>query len=125
MNDEIRQITPEDPEVDEEWERKTNDPNFRDVDACRAEWMGGWEVGIAAQELFRQDPLGLELRQRVQSALEAVSGVTGVEEHDNETWLVTGNPSGEALMRAAANVVDDLADRMREAIPRPPGFRGV
>jgi hypothetical protein len=71
-------------------------------------------VDIWAQEFFRQDPLGAELRQRVQAALRTVDGVTGVDEHDNESWQVTGDPSGEALTRAAARVVDDMADRLRE-----------
>ena len=47
------------------------------------------------------------------SALAAVEGVTSVREWDNESWRVLGTPSGEALTRAAANVVDDLADRLR------------
>lgn len=119
MNDEIRQVTPEDDEIDEEWRRETDEPDVRGVSACQGDWIDGWQVGIHAQEFFRQDPLGLELRQRVQGALQAVGGVTGVEEHDNESWSVVGNPSGEALMRAAASVVDDLADRMREAMRRP------
>lgn len=65
------------------------------------------------QEFFRQDPLGVELRQRLASALQSVSGVTSVAEHDNESWFVTGSPSGEVLTRAAANVLDELADRLR------------
>ncbi len=32
-----------------------------------------------------------------------------------ETWEVNGTSSGEALCRAAASVVDELADRMRTA----------
>lgn len=50
------------------------------------------------------------------SALQSVEGVIGVAEHDNESWDVYGTPSGEALTRAAANVVDGLADRMRQAL---------
>ena len=49
-----------------------------------------------------------------QAALRAVEGVTDVYEHDNECWGVTGTPSGQALTRAAARVVDELADRMRQ-----------
>ena len=64
--------------------------------------IGYWVVGIMAQEFWRgHRPLGAELRERVQSALRAVEGVTAVDEHDNETWDVTGVPSGEALIRAA------------------------
>lgn len=77
---------------------------------------GTWTVSIWAQEFFRGDPLGMELRERVVSALESVEGVTSVIEHDNESWDVDGTPSGEALTRAAANVVDDLADRLRQAL---------
>jgi hypothetical protein len=36
-----------------------------------------------------------------------------VWEDDREVWGVTGTVSGEALIRAAASVVDHLADRAR------------
>jgi hypothetical protein len=32
---------------------------------------------------------------------------------DREVWFVIGTPSGEALVRAVAAVVDDLADQAR------------
>jgi hypothetical protein len=32
---------------------------------------------------------------------------------DREVWFVTGTPSGDALVRAAAEVVDDLAGQTR------------
>jgi hypothetical protein len=67
-------------------------------------------------ELFRSDPLGIELRERVVSALESVEGVVSVTEHDNESWDVYGTPSREALARAAANVVDNLTDHLRQAL---------
>jgi hypothetical protein len=53
----------------------------------------------------------------VARALESVEGAASVAEHDNESWRVTGTPSGEALTRAAANVVDDLADGLRAGLP--------
>lgn len=118
MSEEIRQVTPEDDELDEEWLRETGEPEIRNVGACKGDWIGGWQVYVWAQEFFRQDPLGLELRGRMQRALEAVDGVTNVAEHDTESWSVSGTPSGEALMRAAAGIVDDLADRMRDAMRR-------
>ena len=49
-------------------------------------------VDVWAQEFYRQDPLGVELRQRIQDALRAVGGVTGVYEHYNESWDVTRHP---------------------------------
>jgi hypothetical protein len=47
------------------------------------------------------------------TALEAVPGVQSVDEEDREAWLVTGAPSGKALVEAAAAVVDDIAPRAR------------
>jgi hypothetical protein len=86
------------------------------VEASRIDDIGGWLVAVNVQEFFRQDPLGVELRQRMASALRSVGGVTSVSEHDTETWFVTGTPSGGPLTYAAANVVDDLADRLREGM---------
>ena len=59
--------------------------------------------------LQREDPLESELRQQMATALRAVPGVDVVAEEDRELWYVTGAPSGEALIRAAAQVVDHLA----------------
>lgn len=115
MSDEVRQIVPEDEEITEEWLRETDEPGIRNVGAFTGPELDGWFVSICAQEFFRQDSLGVELRHRIERALRAVAGVTDVCEHDNETWDVRGAPSGEALTRAAASVVDELADRMRHA----------
>lgn len=113
MSDEVEQIEPDDDTISEEWLRETDEPEVRGVGASYGE-EGGWIVDVWAQEFYRQDPLGVELRQRIENALRAVDGVTGVYEHDNESWDVTGAPSGEALTRAAARVVDDMADRLRQ-----------
>ena len=116
MTDEIRQVTPEDDEISEEWGRNT-DEQILGVSACRIDRLGVWHVVVAAQEFFRQDLLGRELRQRVRRAMEQVPGTTGVAENNNETWHVTGSPSGEALVRSVASVLDDLAERMRDWWP--------
>ena len=113
MSDEVEQIEPADDSVSEEWLRETDEPEIRGV-AAHYEDEGGWLVDVWAQEFYRQDPLGVELRQRIQAALRAVGGVTDVCEHDNESWEVTSSPSGEALTGAAARVVDDMAGRLRE-----------
>jgi hypothetical protein len=117
VSEEVRQTTPADEELSESWERLPDgEAHLRGVWAGTGEDLEGyWQVAIFAQEYFRQDPLGLELRQRLQTALRAVPGVTDAAEQDNETWMVSGPPSGEALCRAAANVLDELADRMRNA----------
>jgi hypothetical protein len=114
MTDEIRRAEAEDDA--EEWARSTGEPDVRDVGAWTDEEVDGWVVDVPVQEFFRQDPLGVDLRQRMRGPLLAVQGVTDVSEHDNESWFVEGSPSGEALTRAAANVVDEFADRLRDAM---------
>jgi hypothetical protein len=111
--DKAQQIEPADPEVDEEWLRGTSEPDIRAVSAIRMDTVGGWQVEISVMEFVRTDPLESELRQRITSALQGVSGVTSAEEEDRETWFITGALSGKALVEAAAQVVDDLADRTR------------
>jgi hypothetical protein len=117
MGDEIRRVPPGQADVAEAWSRVTDEPEIRCVEAWTDDEVDGWVVEVSVQEFFRQDRLGVELRLRMQSALEAVEGVTDVAEQGTESWFVTGSPSGEALTRAAASVVDDLADRMREGMP--------
>ena len=118
MTEEVRQVAlaADEDDCDEAWERLTNERLIRGVDSSRWADDGTWQVSIWAQEFFRTDPLGVELRERAVSALESVEGVISVTEHDNGSWDVDGTPSGEALTRAAANVVDDLADRLRQAM---------
>jgi hypothetical protein len=117
VTDEIRRIPSAelDEGAEESWERSVDDPDIRGVDAARIVLgeLPYWQVGVAVAEFLRADPLDSELRQRMAAALRAVGGVEAVEEEDREVWLVTGTPSGEALVRAAAQVVDQLAARVR------------
>ena len=113
MSEEVRQIQPQDSEIQEEWLRETGEPDIRAVDACRVDKIGGWQVFVSVMEFVREDPLESELRQRITTALRSVPGVTSADEEDRELWFVTGTPSGKALAESAAQVVDDLADRTR------------
>jgi hypothetical protein len=128
MNDDIRRIQPEDREILEEWLRETDEPEVRAVGACRVAnwqqevigWPGdgdGWTIDVWAMEFVRSDPLETELRQRIANALRGVSGVTHVAEHDRESWFLTGTTSGETLISAAAQVIDELADQIRRGEP--------
>src|SRR5258708_2025192 len=83
----VRRRKPHDEEITEEWLGETDEPEIRGVGAHYAD-EGGWVVEVWAQEFYRQDPLGVELRQRIQAALRAVDGVTDVYEHHNEGWGV-------------------------------------
>lgn len=113
MSDRIQQVQPQDPEIQEEWLRETDDPEICDMGACRVDEIGGWLVFVCVMEYVRTDPLESGLRERIAAALRGVAGVTSVGEHDREQWFVTGVPTGEALIEAVARVVDDLAERAR------------
>jgi len=118
MSEEVRQATPPDEELREYWERLPGDEVYlRGVEVAAPDEPEDfdWQVTIWAGEYFREDPLGQELEQRLGIALRAVPGVTNVARIRWETWEVNGASSGEALCRAAASVVDELADRMRTA----------
>ncbi len=121
MSEEVRQIDRADldDEITEGWQRLPSEEIYlRSVEVVSGEGSGepfDWLVTIAAREYFRDDPLGRELQHRLETAMLAVPGITSAENASWETWYVTGTASGEALCRACANVVDDLADRMRAA----------
>jgi len=118
MGEEVREAPPPDDEFREYWQRLPGDDDHLrgvEVGAWAQPDEFEWQVTIWAREYFRDDPLGLELQHRLESALSAVPGVTSVENASWETWDVSGAASGEALCRAAAGVVDELVERMRSA----------
>ena len=100
-------------DADEAWERdiEVDDGEVRWVGAARIDFAGGWNVHVAVMELVREEPLEGELRRRIAAALRSVEGVETADEMDREVWFVTGVPSGEALVRAVAEVADDLAEQ--------------
>ena len=114
MADDVRRVPDEEVDGEEGWERLIDD-DVRGVEAIKVsdgEWP--WQVILAVAEFVREDPLETELRERMAAALRAVPGVTDVAEEDREVWIVNGHPSGEALVSAAAGVVDDLAHRLQD-----------
>ena len=107
----VRQVQVEG--ADESWERVTSESDVRGVGADRIDFAGGWNVTVSVMEFVREDPLESELRRRITAALLSVDGVESTGEMDREVWFVTGTVSGEALVRAVAPVVDDLAGQTR------------
>ena len=117
MDDQVRRVPDSELDGEEAWLRVTGDPDVRGVEAVRlADGDRPWQVIAFVAEFLRVDPLEDELGQAMPEALLAVPGVTAVVEDDREAWIVSGEPSGEALVVAAAGVVDRLADRARAYI---------
>jgi hypothetical protein len=121
MSNEVVRVDPAelDPEIAEGWVRLPGEENYlRGVEVASGDGLNepfDWLATIWAREYFRDSPLGRELQQRLERAWLAIPGVTSAENASWETWYVTGQVSGETVCRAAANVVDELADRMRAA----------
>jgi hypothetical protein len=111
MSDEITKVPDDEADGDEAWIRETDEPELLNVEACRS--GDGWQVIVWVAEFLREDPLEAEFRAAMDAALRGVAGVTDVQEEDRELWAVDGQPAGDALLRAAADVVDALADRAR------------
>ncbi|MCW2932173.1 MAG: hypothetical protein JWM19_3135 [Actinomycetia bacterium] len=108
MIGDVRQVQAED--SDEAWQREIDDKDDGEVRFVEALRSGGeWNVVAPAMEFVREEPLGGELRRRITAALRLVEGVETADEMDREVWLVTGTPAGSALIRAVAEVLDDLA----------------
>jgi hypothetical protein len=107
----VRRVQYED--SDEAWERdiEMDDGEVRFVEALRNDAGGDWQVAAPVMELVREESIAGELRRRIAAGLRSVEGVETADEMDTEVWLVTGTPSGEALVRAVGEVLDDLADQ--------------
>jgi hypothetical protein len=111
VSDGIRQLSGD--EGEEVWERLSDDPPRLRID-CVGSPAEGWSVTVWVLEHLWEYPLGEEMGRRIESSLRAVDGVTGVYENSRVRWDVLGSAaSGRALTRAAAQVVDDLADEVR------------
>ena len=120
MIGDVRRVQVDD--SDEAWERdiEVDDGEARWAGATRScarelpggdSFHGGWNVTVAAMEFVTEEPLEGELRRRIAATLRSVEGVETAEEMDREVWFVTGTPSGEALVRAVAEVLDEFAEQ--------------
>ena len=115
-DDEVRELadTELDEGLDEGWLRLTDEPDVRGVGAAKLTGGGdaAWSVSVWAMEFVRP-PLETELQLSVETALAAVPAVIRVSKENRETWRIDGQPAGRALARAAAQVVDVFAPRIR------------
>lgn len=102
----------------QEWVRETDDDDVRGVGALQLadEGRWTWQVGVSVAEFLREEPLESEMRAAVDQAIRAVAGVTEVAEEDREVWILSGDPSGEELVRSVGEAVDRLAPRARRHI---------
>ena len=110
----IERLETQDEEVLEEWTRVTDEEPILGVIAARyADDPKMWEVAVSAAEYIRAEPLQSELHEAITRALTGTPGVKKAVQEDRELWVVRGEVSGEALVRACSAALDRLADAMR------------
>ena len=110
----IRKQEPQDDEILEEWVRVTDSLDLLGVDAVKIdlpEWP--WQVSLYVAEFVREESLERKMDSMLVTALKNLPGVLEVVREDREVWLVNGNIGGEALVRACAQVVDNLLPETR------------
>lgn len=102
----------------QEWVRETDDQDVRGVSALQHDVDGrwNWQVEVWVAEFLREEPLEGEMRRLVDQAIRSVAGVAEVEEGDREVWILSGSPSGEDLVRAVGDAIDQIAPRARAHI---------
>ncbi len=116
---EVRQITPEDGEILEEWIRVTAEKDVLGVNATRSAGKWNWTIFISAAEFVRGDPLAARLDRDITAALSQVKGVTAVAREDTEVWLVQGQgAAGADLVRACGEALDRLAPEIRDHLKK-------
>ncbi len=79
-------------------------------------WAGAttwaWTIECNAMDQVRTGELANILRQRIIERVELVPGVRGCQNQDTETLIVDGSPDARSLLAAAAEVIDELAERI-------------
>jgi hypothetical protein len=103
MSEEVRPVDPTElVDVTEAWERVPDDEVYlRGVTVASGEGLGepfDWLVTIWAREYFRDDPLGQELQEKLESAMLAVPGVNSAE---NASWERGTSPGGPQVRLCA------------------------
>lgn len=86
-------------------------------EAVRGVEVVGWpdgshQVGLWALELVGDLEVDTALRRHARRRLAAVPGVLEVVDEGGESYRVTGTAQGHALLAAAAEAVDEMADQI-------------
>jgi len=111
----VAQVDIDDDEVLEFWKRScAGIANWmQDVSVQKSDhdiWC--WSVTVGAGEFVRQPSDNALLHDAIVRAVMKVPGTRDVAREDNEVWLVSGNISGDALVRYTSVGLDSfLSDR--------------
>jgi hypothetical protein len=110
----VRERTPLDETVLEEWERVTTERDVSGVGVSKISETGySWQVFINVAEFIRKEPLQGQLFTAISQALLDVPGVTSAVQEDREVWLVKGSPTGEELVRHCSRALNNMYPQLK------------
>jgi hypothetical protein len=75
-----------------------------------------WIVSVAAMEFIREGTLYHDIHAAFDARVGAVPGVREAWPEDTETWVVIGRPDPVVLLTAVAEMIDDVAPRIVDAM---------
>lgn len=106
---EVESVAPGDEEVLEEWVRvlDKNHVQFHSVYAYKLlDEEFSWYVIFGAAEFIRESPFVEQLNESVYRAIMRVDGVDSAFHEDTEKYVISGSPSGKALVHSVSTEVD-------------------
>jgi hypothetical protein len=113
----VNQTKPDDERHLEQWVSDFPDMDILGVAAYKFdESASPWGIYVYAAEFIREDPLEYKLHQGITEVLEKLPGVTKAFQEDREVWVITGNASGEELMKACLTKLLELYPELKKSI---------
>ncbi len=107
----VESVVPADEEILEEWIRNLHKAHsqFHSVNAIRVDDQNfPWYVYFGAGEFIREEPFVNDLNESIVKALLNVERVTQAFHEDTEKYVISGNPSGEDLVRQVSEAIDQF-----------------
>ncbi|MEM8594414.1 MAG: hypothetical protein AAGF06_06320 [Pseudomonadota bacterium] len=110
----VRQVTPEDEEISEEWEVISTNADRWGVCATRManEDEFAWNVTVSVVEFIRDEALEIQLHRAIKEAMSEVPGVKEVAEQDRGLWIIDGQPDGSLLVESVLVVLTMLESQI-------------
>ena len=109
---EIKQLSPVDDEIAEEWHRICESHLIDIHGVYAAKWKEGeyrWELTFAAGEFIREEPFVQKLNEAVFSAISSVDGVKEAHAEDTEKYIIAGEIEGRDLINSVSLAIDEFA----------------
>lgn len=115
---EIYQVAPQDEAIKAHWEAIGDDVNLFGVSALNEDLPEyQWSVCVNAAEFVTEEPFKSRFLETIAESINAVKGVTAVEQADQDVWVAAGNPDGAKLLEAVVIALLAMAMEIGPLLP--------